>query len=70
MTVSELIEKLKAMPGDAEIFYGYSEGTAGDPPGFTMFDFVPNHYPVVRSYGNASPRPPREHKNVVVFEHD
>lgn len=71
LTVAELIQKLKDLPQDADIFYGCEEGRPEEDglSKFTLYDFIPVHYNKVRSYRSESSQwSPRE--NVVVLEYD
>jgi hypothetical protein len=69
MNVKELIERLRTMPQDAEVYFGVEE-TGHDKEGYMLFhideDDV-NYRAHVWSFGNASPRPPSGETNVVVF---
>jgi hypothetical protein len=71
MTKKELLVLLEKFPDDAEVFIGYQEGTDTAKSGWTMFDIDEeevqylDHY---WSYGNCSPRPPREKQNAIVIE--
>jgi len=70
MNVKELIEALQKMPPDARVFRGWTESGHGK-EGYTLFDIDPEdlvYRERVWSFGNNTPRPPSEEKNVVIFE--
>ena len=70
MKVKDFIDILQTMPKDADFLYGYAESGHGK-HGYTLFD--PDDHEVlykesVWSFGNNTPRPPGEHKHVVILD--